>query len=278
MISAIILIAVAATYLYMIMPRLRKPNMTSVLCDYAHRGLHNKQYPENSLGAIENAVRHGFAIEMDLQLSADGQVVVFHDEDLKRVCQDERTLRSLDYKELSKLTLASTHYTIPTFEQVLSLVDGKVPLLIELKGTTLNTSLCPPVAELLDRYDGPFCIESYNPILLRWFKKHRPQYVRGILVTNVKKEEPSAFTLGAFCLTHLLTNFISRPDFISYDVKYQNSLSIYLCTRLFHATPFMYTIKKVEDYRFCKNHKIRPIFEQFLPQPSDRPHHFPVSN
>ncbi|MBQ5791548.1 MAG: glycerophosphodiester phosphodiesterase, partial [Clostridia bacterium] len=135
-------------------PRGRKPKDSRLLCDYAHRGLHGNGVPENSLLAFGEAVKKGFGIELDVQLSADGVVMVFHDYTLIRMTGKEEKLKNLTAEELQALSLAGTEQTIPTFREVLELVDGKVPLLVELKGEDLNSALCPKVAELLQEYQG----------------------------------------------------------------------------------------------------------------------------
>ena len=104
-------------------------------CKYklAHRGLHNDKFPENSLGAFENACKKGFAIELDVRLLKDGTPVIFHDPNTFRMCNIDKNINEITLNELDNYHLADSKYTIPTLQQVLELVDGKTPIMIELK-------------------------------------------------------------------------------------------------------------------------------------------------
>ena len=114
----------------------------------AHRGLHTKDIPENSLSAFENALKNNYAIELDVQFTKDKEVVVFHDENLKRMTNDTRNIEDVNYDELKNLRLGNTNEIIPTLEEVLELVDSKVAILIEIKDckdypyTTTNNYPC----------------------------------------------------------------------------------------------------------------------------------------
>ena len=130
----------------------------------AHRGLfNNKDIPENSMKAFEAAMQKGFAIELDVQMTKDGYLVVFHDKSLKRVCglKDEITMLTLN--EVKQARLCGTDSMIPTFEDVLMLVDGRVPLLIEVKEDDNYEELMPKLIALLERYEGEYMIESFDP-------------------------------------------------------------------------------------------------------------------
>ena len=143
----IVVVVLAVLYLLMIMPRMmHKPDRTPYLrVLYAHRGLHDNetQAPENSLAAFQKAVDAGYGIELDVQLSKDKIPVVFHDFTLKRICGVEGKVTDYTYEELQKFRLAQSNQTIPEFSEVLRLVDGKVPLIVELKIEGLNTEVCP---------------------------------------------------------------------------------------------------------------------------------------
>ena len=133
-IASLAVISVVIYFLVLVRPPKKTAPDESLKCDYAHRGLHDDSAPENSLQAFENACRAGYGIELDVQLSRDGVVMVFHDYSLLRMTGCDKKLSELDATELTALSLKNTAETIPTFEQVLSLVDGRVPLLVELKG------------------------------------------------------------------------------------------------------------------------------------------------
>ena len=198
---------------------------------YAHRGLHGGDLPENSLPAFCAAVACGFGIELDVQLSADGEVMVFHDESLLRMTGVDSSLYAKTKEELSALRLAGTEEKIPTLREVLALVDGKVPLLVEIKSDHAVLDVCAKTAEILDEYTGAYMIESFHPFAVNWFRKNRPHVVRGQLSANLFWHGKAALSL--FVVENMLFNFLARPDFIAYDYHYKNSYSFLLC-RFFH--------------------------------------------
>lgn len=260
-------VIVGVVYVFMIMPRVAdRADMDMLTADYAHRGLHSKQYPENSLPAFLLAVDHGFGIELDVQLSSDGEIMVFHDVGLKRMCGVNSRLSANRCATLQSLRLGGTEYTIPTLEQVLTLVDGRVPLLIEIKGEGKEEALCRKVAESLDMYPGAFAIQSFNPQVLAWFKKYRPRFARGQLVTKVKEVKGrKAPKLTAFMLSNMLLNVLSRPDFISISGTRMKKLSFRLCVSLFKCRGFVWTVRNQNQYRMCHSKGLQTIFERFLP-------------
>ena len=264
----LILLIVGVAYISMIMPRATdQPDMTKLLANYAHRGLFdNKKIPENSMAAFRNAVERGFGIELDVQLTRDGHVVVFHDYTLDRVCGQDGKVAELTLEELRRCRLLGTEQGIPTLGEVLELVEGRVPLLVEIKGESANDALCLATAQLLDDYDGPFLVESFNPLLLRWFKTHRPEVARGQLVTNLMKTRKDGSKLVNFLLTGLLLNFLSRPDFIACDVKHMGGPSFYICVKLFRAKQVYWTVKSRDDFDAIREAEAWSIFEGFIPQ------------
>ncbi len=262
----LVLILFAVIYFLLIMPRVGdRADMDLLSVDFAHRGLWNEIYPENSLAAFMMAVNHGFGIELDIQLSKDKKIMVFHDYDLKRMCGVDKKLSELTFDELREFRLLGTEYVIPTLAEVLRAVDGKVPLLIELKGEDGNTELCKRSAAMLDKYSGAFCVESFNPLLLSWFKSFRPRYARGQLVTADAKPKKRGGAIIGFALSHLLLNVLSRPDFIAVNGKMRNRPVIYFCKRLFKVKIFVWTVKNKKDYEMCRREGSFSIFERFLP-------------
>ena len=164
MITAILIfLLLAVGYISLILPRLvDRADMSGLDVDYAHRGLHGGDVPENSLAAFEKAAEKRYGIELDVQLTKDGVPVVFHDDSLLRVCGVDRLLRDCELSELRQFRLSgSEKETIPTFAEVLELVDGRVPLLVELK--TGSAGLVRAVVPMLDEYNGSFCVESFDP-------------------------------------------------------------------------------------------------------------------
>ena len=234
----------------------------ALLCDYAHRGLHGDGIAENSLSAFARACEQGHGIELDVQLSRDGVVMVFHDATLVRMTGRDGKLCDYDAAELQAMRLADTDETMPTFSEVLALVDGRVPLLVELKGETTDVSLCAPVAALLRNYKGPFCVESFNPMLLGEMKKHLPNTFRGMLYTNVCHEKKK-YSLLNMLLTVMALNVIAKPDFIAYNQIYRDSLPVRITTRLYRAPHLVWTTRGDRERAEAKAHGEHAIFELY---------------
>ncbi len=182
----------------------------------AHRGYHDKTAPENSLAAFSKAIEKGYAIECDVHLLADGTVVVFHDESLARMTGNDGYLKYLNKEDLKALKLKGTKETIPTLEEVLKLVDGKVPMLIEIKNKYKVGKLEQAVIDLLKNYKGEFAVQSFNPYSMAYFKKHAPNIVRGQLSGFFKGEKLGWFK--KFMLKSMrLNKKVSEPHFIAYE-------------------------------------------------------------
>lgn len=265
LIAFLILILLAVIYISFIIPRLiDRADMSLMKVDYAHRGLHNKELPENSLGAFKNAAEHRFGIELDIQLSKDKIPMVFHDATLKRVCGIDAKLSDFTCEELQKMKLLDSEYTIPTFAEVLETVDGRVPLLVEFKPG--NKELCDIACPMLDEYNGVFCVESFDPFILQRIKKIRPRYARGQLVANsIKSKSTKNFFLN-FAITALLLHLLSRPDFVAYDVNMKYNPSVFLCKHLFRVPMFVWTVKSEDVLKKSHKKKLLTIFEGFIPE------------
>ena len=264
LIAFLIFLIVAVIYISLILPRLvDRGYMSGLAVDYAHRGLHNESLPENSLGAFKNAVDNGYGIELDIQLSKDGIPMVFHDATLQRMCGARGNLSDYTCCELKAFRLWGSEYTIPTLAEVLDIVNGKVPLLVEFKPG--NYELCDVACPMLDEYNGMFCVESFDPFMLKRIKEMRPQYARGQLITNkVMKPSFKNFFLN-FSLSAMLIHLFSRPDFVAYDIRMKHNLSLFLCKHLFKIPLFAWTVASEEDYQKCQNKKVLTIFENFKP-------------
>lgn len=262
----IILLALVALYIYMICPRIINcPDISKLRnVHYAHRGLHDNRTsaPENSMEAFRLAVEAGYGIEMDVQLSKDNIPVVFHDKTLKRMCGKEGYVWDYTLEELQQNKLADSTQTIPTFEEVLKLIDGKVPLIIEYKMDRPTIKVCELGNQLLTSYNGVYCIESFHPKAVRWYRKHRPEIVRGQLSMDFSKDEK--YNAPYFVvMTYLLSNFITRPDFIAYHHVDEHILSRRLCKKL-GGLSVAYTIKSQEAYEKAKDKFDLFIFDSFI--------------
>jgi len=191
--------------------------------NFAHRGLHSrdKRVPENSLAAFELAAAAGYGIELDVQLSKDGQVVVFHDDTLDRVCGVHARVDEKSYDELRQLRLCGTKERIPLFSEVLQTIRGRGALIVELKNGRRNRELCEKTYALLADYRGDVCIESFNPLIVAWFRFHARDLLRGQLAAPMKDYKDSTSRLNAFLMSHCLMNFFGRPQFIAYKIGYR---------------------------------------------------------
>ena len=258
-------LALIGVWLFLIAPRARKAAMRPFLRPYAHRGLWNETIPENSLAAFRHAAENGFAIELDVQLSADNVVMVFHDYTLTRMCGVDFKVSELSAKQLGSLKLGESNEIIPTFRQVLQTVGGRVPLLIELKGESTDTTLVPRVLAELSRYEGAWCMESFNPMLLGALKRMDDSVVRGLLSTDlIKNKKPGSPLLNA-ALSGLLLTFLCRPAFHAWDRKYPKRFALNVGIGLFGAASVVYTVRDEEEYNRYLDMGIAPIFEGFIP-------------
>lgn len=187
--------------------------------NFAHRGLHteDRSIPENSLAAFEAAAVRGYGIELDVQLSKDGQVVVFHDDTLNRVCGVDARVDEKTYEELQTLRLCGTEYTIPLFSEVLACVNGRGPLIVELKNGKRNKELCEKTYALLKAYAGDYCIESFQPSIVAWFRFHAGEVLRGQLAMPASYYRGIPKVFGEMA-GNCMMDFISRPQFIAYCI------------------------------------------------------------
>ena len=260
---------VTGFYLFASAPGIHKKTKWQHLTgwDYAHRGLYDNEHgiPENSIAAFRRAVDKGYGIELDVHLTADNQLVVFHDDTLTRMCGMNKKISSFLYSDLMQLRLLGTEEGIPLFKDVLELIDGKVPLIIELKVDGSNQNLlCPLVWQLLSRYKGDYCIESFHPFVLQWFKRQEPQVVRGQLSCNFFKENPHC-DIVLFLMSNLMTNFFTHPDFIAYKYLDLDNPAVIYNRKLFHIMTVVWTIPGKPTYDRFKNKVDAMIFEGFDP-------------
>lgn len=261
MVTAILVILLLLLiYFALVMPRVvDRPDVSYMLMrKFAHRGLHDENAPENTLAAYSLAIEGGYGIEIDVRLTSDKVPVVFHDPTLQRMFGVDKKVSELTLEELKEYTFPGTKEKIPTFAETLELVGDRAPLLIELKGEDADMEVCGAVADMLDAYSGVFAIQSFNPLHLRWMKQHRPQFVRGQLASK-RNAEINPFL--SFALSQMLLNFLSRPDFASYNHKYRTpALGIF---NLFGAPRFAWTLRDAETEEKVKARFDNVIFENY---------------
>lgn len=233
---------------------------------FAHRGLHtpDKTVPENSLAAFEAAVAAGYGIELDIQLSSDGQVVVFHDDTLTRVCGVEGRVDAYTWRQLQDFSLCGSDQGIPLFTEVLRLVRGRVPLIVELKTSPRRTELCEKAWAILLQYTGAFCIESFDPRIVAWWRVHARQVLRGQLAATYKELRPHQSPVVCFAVSRCLVDCLSRPHFIAYS-KQRRSWCARLPQRL-GAMPVVWTVHPEDDTAALQAQNEAVIFEFYRPR------------
>jgi glycerophosphoryl diester phosphodiesterase len=261
---------IIAAMLYLMAPSRRRKSRMGVFEQYfiAHRGFHQNgtERPENSMPAFSAAVSRGYGIELDVQLTADGVPVVFHDFTLHRAAGDARRISELTFAELEEIPLFGSSQRIPRFSEVLRMVDGRVPMIIELKAMWKHRELCEKAARILDRYRGSYCIESFSPLALYWFRRHRPEVMRGQLATSLFREGKRRWWFFAWTLTWCLSNRLCRPDFVAYNFEFRNILPVRLMRRMYRCEMAAWTIRSQADLEKSRSHFDVFIFDSFDPK------------
>ena len=187
---------------------------------FAHRGLYtkNQSVPENSLPAFLAAVEAGYGVELDVQLTSDGQIVVFHDDSLERVCGVSGRVGDYTLAQLQRFSLFDTHQRIPFFTDVLEVLGGRVPVIIELKAGGDWRALCEKTRDALRGYRGDVCVESFHPLLVRWFRRHAPEFLRGQLSEAYRFSRRFLPWYSALMMSRLFCNFLTHPQFLAYRI------------------------------------------------------------
>lgn len=222
----------------------------------AHRGVHNNiDVPENSIEAFRLAIKKNYIIELDIHLLKDNTIVVFHDDNLKRITGIDKKIKDYTYEELKKIKLLNTKYIIPTFEEVLKLINGQVPLIVEFKYDRKVGKLENEAVKLLDNYKGLFCVKSFNPMSVRWFKKYRRNYIRGLLVDNKWSNKKEIIS------SSMILKIICKPDFLSCKYSIINKRKV---KRISKKIPVLgWTIKNKANYIKYKDKFYNIICENF---------------
>lgn len=228
----------------------------------AHRGLHRgPTVPENSLRAFENAIAQGYPIEMDVQLLADGELAVFHDKTLARLTGQPGTIGEQTLATLKQYRLYDTDQTIPSLAEALDLIQGQVPVLIEIKNEGRVGALERALLTLLTSYQGEFAVQSFNPLSLQWFKRHAPHIPRGQLSSAIGWE-PAPRHL-ALAHSHLLFNWASQPHFIAYDLRSLPKLSTTVAKCAFRIPIITWTVRNPSDQAKAQHCADNYIFDAF---------------
>lgn len=226
----------------------------------AHRGLHNKDFPENSMEAFLHAVQHNYDFELDLQLTKDNQIVVFHDQNLMRLCGIDKRISHMLYKDLKDVSISSTKSTIPLFKDVLDSIPSSTHLMIELKTSMKNRKLVKRFLSLMSHYTFSYVVQSFDPRIVSLLRKKAPNIVRGYITKN---RQVSNILLNGF-IKILPIHFWCKPNYYVYKLEdLPNKLMDKMKAK---GYPILsYTARTKTELAFIKEHYDNAVFEGFLP-------------
>lgn len=231
---------------------------------FAHRGLYSQDQsiPENSLKAFSEAIKNNYGIELDISVTKDNQLVVFHDDNLLRMTGVNKRVSECSLEQLKELKLNNTDQEIPTFREALELINGRTPVLIELKVRSDSDidMLCELVKAELENYNGDFSIQSFNALILNKIKTCMPNAIRGQISTKFNSGKKSKIVAE-----YLLLNFLSRPHYIAYNWQYQNNISLNILKKLGIKT-VAWTINSEESLNASKDNFDAIVFEHCDPE------------
>lgn len=226
----------------------------------AHRGYHAPGIPENSMAAFCEAIQNGFVIELDVHVTKDDVLVVFHDHNLVRLTSVDKIIEDSTFAEIRELVLEKTRERIPRFTDVLEYVNGRVGLLIEIKQHPHVGNVEKILSQNLDGYCGKFAVASFDPRIVRWFYRNRPSWIRGQIAGGLKgKKIP---VLQRFLIKNLVVMLYSRPDFIAYEYRYLSSW-IRFIAGVFRIPILVWTVRDPETAEIFREMGQNSIFEGF---------------
>ncbi len=234
----------------------------------AHRGLFdNKTIPENTLASAKNAVDNGFGMELDVQMTTDGVLCVFHDDTLDRMTNTTGTVEEMSWDEVKDIKLLDTEHTIPTMQQWLDTVDGKSPMVIEIKTHKNIGVLETKLVEMLSHYNGDFVLESFNPFIVRWLRVHYPHLVTGQL-SELYTDAPKLGKFTKWLLRNLKFLRYSKAQFVAYDVTATAQLKKF--QRIRKRIPIIvWTVKSQAQHDENRHLYDNMIFDSFVPTRDD---------
>lgn len=244
----------------------RENRFTNLTNKYiAHRGLfNNKDIPENSITAYKLAVENNFGIELDVHITKDKVPVIIHDSNLLRMCGVDVNIEDITYKESQKYNLLNTDEKIPMFSDVLKIIDGKVPLFVEIKEKNNAKEIASITANLLNTYSGPYAVQCFNPFPLLWFKRYKPEVIRGQLATNFIKSDNKI--IKKISVSNMIFDFLSKPDYIAYNYKEKENYVLKLIKKLTNTKIQVWAIKNQKDFDRDKDNYDIVLFDSFIPK------------
>ncbi|MRS12385.1 MAG: glycerophosphodiester phosphodiesterase [Actinobacteria bacterium] len=254
------IIAAAAWAFMSYGPAGREPAEWLIARPVAHRGFWTEgpERPENSLAAFDAAAAKGYAIELDVHSSAEGVTIVFHDSGLARMTGEDSLVEDLTLEELKALRLLGGKEPIPTLEEVLALVDGRVPVFVEIKNEDEVGALEDDVAKQLADYDGDACVMSFNPYSLARVAEAAPDIQRGQLSGGFEGEDLAWYK--KLLLKGMLMNWTSKPDFIAYELTELPSIDV--TAQRWRGRPVLvWTIDDADDLAVARMYADGGIFD-----------------
>ena len=244
---------IAVTYVFLVMPRATDgADMDLQSSDYADGGIFGKERKRGSIGAIREARDLGFGVALDVGLSKDREIFVLPSINADLTLSDG-------------VAVSGGIHKLPTLREILPILDGQVPLLIRIEAEDERERhvLCKQLCLELDAYSGAFAVRSSDAKVLTFFKKYRPRYARGVIVS---KNDKRGSAMARFLRRHMFTNILTRPDFITIDGRMMREPAFLLATKVFRRRGFAFTVKNQKQYELCKRRGIYAIFENVIPQ------------
>lgn len=238
----------------------------------AHRGLHDRARGiiENMPAAAAAAVAGNFAIECDVQLTADGEAMVHHDEVLGRLTEGAGALRDKNATELQRVPFRDTPEKMMTLGELCALIAGRVPLLIEVKSAfDGDRRLVSRLAEVLQSYDGPAAAMSFDPDQVMALRELIPSRPRGIVAEReyTAADWPQASVAQRHDMGHLRHALRTRPHFVAYSVDDLPAAAPWLARNVFRCPLLTWTVRTPEQRAIAAGHADQIIFEGFRPEP-----------
>ncbi len=265
MVFLYIILGLFAVFLFLIFPSTRRHSQRENLKGkfVTHRGLYglSENTPENSIPAFLEAAARGYLIETDIRLTKDGEIVIFHDNSLKRMCGEDILVKDLTLSELKEYRLAGTDERIPTLKELLAVIDGRVPILVEFKCTGKDCNeLCERANAILSAYSGEYYVQSFYPGVPFWYNRNNKKILRGQLAMVYEGKGLIKLIFSPF-----IFNFLSRPDFVSYDERNADRFMFRL-QKFLGAYPIGWTFNNQQDLDKDRKKFKTYIFENFIPK------------
>lgn len=226
---------------------------------FAHRGLHNDSFPENTMAAFQHAVEKGYDIECDIQLTKDEKIVVFHDKNLLRLCGVDRIVEECSYEELQEYRIMKTDETIPLLSELFQGIPAETKLLIEFKPTKRKEKIVSMFLDFMKDIPNVYAVHSFDPRIIGEFKKQDSSVIRGVISERFSFKEYGFLGLLA---GYLLFNWKVKPDFINYGIK-DLPRSQLDRIRKKGVLVLSYTARSQKELDFVRDRYDNAVFEHF---------------